>query len=354
MGKSIHITVTPEQRQDLMALRTRGTTEKRVWQRTEIILRSEAGETAVSIARLLGIQAHIVTKWRHRFAELGVDGLRDMPRAGAPRKIDGRLEERVLAVLDEAPPRAYSRWNGRLVAERLGDVTAAQVWTVMRRHGIDLERRRSWCVSTDPEFAAKAADIVGLYLNPPENAVVLCMDEKPCIQAVERTQGYLRFSDRRTMLGFSDRYARHGCTTLFAALEVATGGDHPQPARTEAPQGIPGLHERAGRRLPEPGAARGAGQPQHAPQEGRAMAGLPSPRAFPLHADQRLLAQPGRGVLQHPAAGGPGGRELHVGASPAGSHQTVHQSLQRKRPAVRMEEDLRGSKGAAKILLKLI
>ena len=113
------------------------------------------------------------------------------------------------------PLRGYSRWNGSLLARHLG-VKAEQVWRVMRENGIDLARRRSWCVSTAPEFASKAADIVGLYLNPPKNAVVICMDEKPCIQATERQQGWLRFPEGKTFLGFSDRYKRNGSCTLFA------------------------------------------------------------------------------------------------------------------------------------------
>ncbi|MGH7409876.1 MAG: IS630 family transposase, partial [Candidatus Methylomirabilis sp.] len=88
---------------------------------------------------------------------------------------------------------------------------------------IQLQRRRSWCVSTDPEFAPKAADIVGLYLDPPENAMVLCVDEKPAIQALERAQGWLRLPSGKALTGYAHEYTRHGTTTLFAALEVATG-----------------------------------------------------------------------------------------------------------------------------------
>ena len=97
-----------------------------------------------------------------------------------------------LKALDEPPPAGYSRWNGRLLAEHLGNVSQHPVWRVMRKHDLHLERRQSWCLSTDPEFNRKAADVVGLYLNPPENALVLCVDEKPCIQALERAQGWIR------------------------------------------------------------------------------------------------------------------------------------------------------------------
>ncbi len=110
-----------------------------------------------------------------------------------------------------------------MLAEALGDVSKHHVWRVLRTHQISLRRRRSWCVSTDPEFARKAADVVGLYLDPPANAVVLAVDEKPHIQALERAQGWLRLPDGKALTGFSHGYKRHGTTTLFAALDVATG-----------------------------------------------------------------------------------------------------------------------------------
>ena len=96
----------------------------------------------------------------------------------------------------------------------------------MRKHNLHLERRQSWCVSTDPEFSRKAADVVALYLNPPENALVLCVDEKPHIQALERAQGWIRLPNGRALTGFNHEYKRNGTTTLFAALNVATGLVH--------------------------------------------------------------------------------------------------------------------------------
>ena len=98
-----------------------------------------------------------------------------------------------------------------------------QVWRILGKHQIQLQRRRSWCISTDPEFGPKAADVVGLYLNPPDNALLLSVDEKPHIQALERAQGVLRLPDGKAVNGFSHGYERHGTTTLFAALDVLTG-----------------------------------------------------------------------------------------------------------------------------------
>ena len=140
-----------------------------------------------------------------------------------PPAMAGETERRILAQLDHPVPPGFARWNGSLLAMALPDISADQVWRVLRKHGISLQRRRSWCVSTDPCFAQKAADIVGLYLHPPENALVLAVDEKPHIQALERAQGWLKLPNGKALTGFSHDYQRHGTTTLFAALEVATG-----------------------------------------------------------------------------------------------------------------------------------
>jgi transposase len=164
-----------------------------------------------------------VSKWRKRFAEQGLAGLQDAPRPGAARSYDETTDRRILAMMDKKPPSGNATWTGKLLAKALGDVSSHQVWRVLRRYGIYLQRRRSWCISTDPEFAPKAADIVGLYLEPPDNAVVLCVDEKPAIQALERAQGYLRLPNGHALMGFGYEYKRHGTTTLFAALEVTTG-----------------------------------------------------------------------------------------------------------------------------------
>src|SRR6516162_8338020 len=177
--------------------------------------------------RLSTKEKEILLRWM-RSPKSGIAGLTDQERSGKKRrKYNAQSEERILKALDEPVPEGYSRWNGRLLAEHLGDVSKDQIWRVMRKHDIQLERRKSWCVSTDPEFSRKAADVVGLYVNPPQqNAVVLCVDEKPHIQALERAQGWIRLPNGRALTGFSHEYERHGTTTLFAALEVATGLVH--------------------------------------------------------------------------------------------------------------------------------
>ena len=143
------------------------------------------------IAQHLHTRLARVSKWRQRFAAGRLSGLSDAARPGKPHTYTEETERRVLRLLDQSPPEGYAKWNGPLLAEALGDVSADHVWRILRKHQIQLQRRRSWCISTDPEFGPKAADVVGLYLNPPENALVLSVDEKPHIQALERAQGFL-------------------------------------------------------------------------------------------------------------------------------------------------------------------
>src|SRR5215475_2807940 len=202
-------------------------TEQRMVQRVRVILLAASGMNGKQTALKMQTRAARISKWLRRFAKDGMAGLNDNARSGEKRrKYTGATEERILKALDEPPPAGYSRWNGRLLAEHLGDVSKDQVWRVMRKHDLHLQRRQSWCVSTDPQFSRKAADVVGLYLNPPENALVLCVDEKPCIQALERAQGWIRLPNGRALTGFSHEYKRHGTTTLFAALNVASGLVH--------------------------------------------------------------------------------------------------------------------------------
>src|SRR3954451_1056275 len=188
-----------------------------------IVLLAADGRSTRSIAKEVGVQPRIVSLWRHRYADHGLEGLQDKPRPGKQPIYTKTTDKRILKLLDKPPPQGFARWTGPLLAEALGDVDVQYVWRFLRSHKIDLVARKSWCESNDPNFTAKAADVVGLYVAPPEKAIVLCVDEKPSIQALERAQGYLKLPNGRAMTGQSHDYKRHGMTTLFAALEVATG-----------------------------------------------------------------------------------------------------------------------------------
>ena len=223
MAKARTITLSEQERERLAQWVRAGKTERRMAERAQIIVLAAQSEQTQAIAARLQTSTARVSKWRTRFVKAGLAGLQDAPRSGKPATYDQNTERRILKVLEEPPPTGYATWTGSLIAAQLGDVSAAQVWRVLRRLGIHLQRRRSWCLSTDPEFAPKAADIIGLYLDPPDNALVLCVDEKPGIQALERAQGWLRLPNGKALTGYNHEYKRHGTTTLFAALEVATG-----------------------------------------------------------------------------------------------------------------------------------
>lgn len=195
----------------------------RVARRASAVLMLGDGESPTEVAEELGWTASKVIHWRERYRSGGIEALRDLERSGAPRKHD-RCEVllRVKELLETAPPKGYGKWTGTLLADVL-KINRHVLWQILRKEGISLARKRSWCISTDPEFARKSADIVGLYLNPPENALVLCVDEKPQVQAIERQQGYVRSSDGKIVRGYQSTYKRHGTINLFAALEVHTG-----------------------------------------------------------------------------------------------------------------------------------
>jgi transposase len=217
------VELSKEEHQQLEAVLRRRSAGQLEVMRAKLLLAASTGKPNKEIAEKLRTREATVSKIRRRFATERLGALHDAPRSGRKPKYGAETEARVLAALDAPRPKGYARWNGRLVAEHLGDVNAHQVWRVLRRRGIHLERRRSWCISTDPEFERKAADIVGLYLSPPRNAVVLAVDEKPHIQALERAQGWLRLPNGKALTGFAHEYTRHGTSTLFAALNVASG-----------------------------------------------------------------------------------------------------------------------------------
>jgi transposase len=189
-------------------------------QRARIVLLAAEGFSNTRIAELAGVSRPTVIGWRGRYATRGLAGLDDEARSGRPRQLDHR---EIVAATLRPPPRKYgvTHWSSRLLAKHLkiGDATVARAW---REYGVAPWRAESFRFSTDPQLEAKVVDVVGLYLHPPENAVVLCVDEKSQIQALDRTAPILPLqpglAERR-----SHDYVRHGTSTLFAALEIATG-----------------------------------------------------------------------------------------------------------------------------------
>lgn len=223
MPKSYPIPTCDEQTKLELVRRSQSrTAPHREVERATLILGCLAGRSMKSLALEYGVRPNTVIRWRQRFSSLGIKGLEDGQRSGRKPRYTGEFRNQVLAMLETPPPPGQAQWDGHALAGRLGSSPDA-IWRVLRHEGIHLQRRRSWCISMDPEFTAKAADIVGLYLSPPVNALVICVDEKPSIQALERRQGYVKTSNRKIVMGYKSTYKRHGTLNLFSALTVATG-----------------------------------------------------------------------------------------------------------------------------------
>jgi transposase len=188
--------------------------------RARVVLLAAQGVANYEIARRLGMSRPTVNRWRQRYVEQGLDGLADQQRPGRPRSVD---RARVIAATLTPPPASLgvTHWSSRLLAPRLG-VDHATIAAVWKAYGVRPWKAETFKFSTDPELVAKVTDVIGLYLHPPENAVVLCVDEKSQVQALARTQKTLPMQPGHAEQRTHD-YVRHGTTTLFAALEIATG-----------------------------------------------------------------------------------------------------------------------------------
>lgn len=220
------VTCSDEDRAELERLSRSRSEQARLVERATIIVGCLAGERNDQIAARMKLLPNTVATWRKRFIAHGLAGLRDKARSGKPPTyVASDLRERILKQLELPAPEGQSSWDGGTLAQALG-VSDDAIWRILRKEGIQLRRMRSWCVSTDPEFAAKAADVIGLYLGPPTNALVLSVDEKPSIQALQRKTGYVQTSSGKIVRGIKSTYKRHGTVNLFAALNVATGTIH--------------------------------------------------------------------------------------------------------------------------------
>ena len=209
------------ERQELKRLARRRTVGAALALRARIVLKCAEGLENIDVAEQLGVHNHTVGKWRKRFVESGLDGLLDEPRVGRPRSVTNDLVERIVDTTLHEDPKSATHWSSRTLAKHLG-VDPSAVLRVWRAFGLRPDRTEKFSLSKDPQFVEKVRDIVGLYMSPPDNALVLCVDEKSQIQALDRTQPLLPMMpthpERRTAT-----YVRHGTTSLFAALDIATG-----------------------------------------------------------------------------------------------------------------------------------
>jgi transposase len=189
--------------------------------RARIVLKSSAGESVEAIAVLLGTSTKSVYKWRNRFLESGVDGLFDLPRSGQPKKLTEQKIKEVLTLTVERIPHEATHWSLRLMAKYAG-VTTWHVKQIWEAANLKPHRIQTFKISNDPQFAEKVIDVVGLYMSPPDNAIVLSVDEKTQIQALDRTQPMLQLKPGQVERRTHD-YKRHGITSLYAAFNILTG-----------------------------------------------------------------------------------------------------------------------------------
>jgi len=215
------LTVAPSERKTLQQWARRRKTAQALALRAKIVLLCAGGRTNHDVADELRVTERTVGKWRRRFLEGRLDGLLDEPRPGTPRRISDAEVERVITQTLETTPRGATHWSTRLLARETG-LSQSSIGRIWRAFGLQPHRVESWKLSKDPLFVEKVRDIVGLYLHPPDRAVVLCVDEKSQLQALDRTQPLLPMRPGQPERQTHD-YVRHGTTTLFAALDVKSG-----------------------------------------------------------------------------------------------------------------------------------
>ena len=215
------LVLSEEERSELTSLAARRNTAPALAFRARIVLRCASGAENQQVAADLRIDKTTVGKWRRRFVERRIDGLRDEPRSGAPRTVeDARIEAVIVRTLESQPPDA-THWSSRGMARASG-LSVSTVQRIWRAFGLQPHRLETFKLSTDPDFVAKVRDVVGLYVSPPAHAIVLCVDEKSQIQALDRSQPMLPMRPGQPARRSHD-YKRHGTTSLFAALDIATG-----------------------------------------------------------------------------------------------------------------------------------
>jgi transposase len=295
--------------------------------RARIVLLSADGISGREIARRVGISVQHVSRIRQRFIEGGVSGLAEQPKAGRKdHAVAPETVERIIQTTLSPPPPGRSRWTTRLLARKF-KLTSATVSKFLRANGLKPHLVRTYKVSRDPAFAAKVKDVVGLYLNPPENAIVLSVDEKTSIQALERTQLPLPLRQGRAVRHTHD-YKRHGVLDLYAAMNIATG--EVAHACTESHTAADFLaFMKLVARQSAPRAPRHPRQllnARHAGGDGLAQEA--SSHSLPLHADQRVVAQSGRRLLWNLRQAIPPGDGIPQQEAASRPHRGLHQTVE--------------------------
>ena len=339
MGRPLAaLVLSDEERSFLEAQVRRHRVARAMADRCRMILRCADGLGNKAVAAELGVHEHTVGKWRRRFVKDRIEGLSDEPRSGRPRTLaDERIAEVIERTLTTTPADA-THWSLRSMAQETGlsHTTIRRIWGAF---GLQPHRCETFKLSSDPLFVDKVRDIVGLYLSPPDRALVLCVDEKSQIQALDRTQPILPMlpgmPERRT-----HDYRRHGTTSLFAAFDVATGAVIGKCYRRHRAREFLDFLKVIDRNVPD-------GLDIHVVMDNYAthktvavkgLAGAAAALARPLHADFRLVAQPGRTLVRRTHAKAAAARRAPLDPTARGRHPRLHRKAQRKPRALQMDQ----------------
>lgn len=337
-GKAARVELSKEEREALERNVRRRKSAQALSQRSRIILLASEGLTNGTIAAKVGLVRETVGIWRNRFVKERLEGLLDEPRIGRPREIDDDQIEAVVVATLESKPEAATQWSTRSLAKKMG-LSQSAVSRIWRAFGLQPHRSEVFQLSADPQLVDKVRDVVGLYLSPPKNAVVFCVDEKTAVQALERSQPLLPLQPRQPERRSHD-YFRHGSLDLFAALNVATGEVFGQmKARhrsAEFVQFLDAIEQQVPRYLAVHVVLDKSFHPQNSSRE--ALASAASALRPSLHADARVLAQSGRTMVCWPHRAAAPARQSPLQEGAARRYRGLHRQDKWQTQTLRLGE----------------
>ena len=332
------LVLSDEERSYLERQARRRRVARSISDRCRMILRCADGLTNKAVAAEIGVHEHTVGKWRRRFLKERIEGLSDEPRPGRPRTLtDDRVAKVVERTLSATPADA-THWSLRSMARESG-LSHTTIWRIWGAFGLQPHRSETFKLSGDPHFVDKVRDIVGLYLSPPDRALVLCVDEKSQIQALDRTQPVLPMlpgmPERRT-----HDYKRHGTTSLFAALDVATGRVIGKCYRRHRAREFLDFLKEIDAQVPEGLDIHIVMDNLRHPQDrgGQGLAGAASALARPLYADVGVVDQSGRTLVRRVDAQATAARRAHLHPPARSRYPGLHRKAQRRPQALQVDQ----------------